>query len=47
MKEGFEARKVTGKEFYGEACIVASTIVGVTEPALPGQTVEIKIVARN
>ncbi|PUV25037.1 Rid family hydrolase [Sphingobacterium athyrii] len=46
MKTGFEARKITGKEFYGQDCIVASTIIGVTELALPGQTVEIKIVAK-
>lgn len=47
MQQGFEARKVTGKEFYGEACIVASTIVAVSALALPGQMVEIKIVARG
>lgn len=47
MKEGFESRKITGKEFYGEECIVASTIIGVTELALPGQKVEIKIVAKS
>jgi len=47
MQEGFAARKLTGKEFYGEDCIVASTIVAVNELALPGQKVEIKIVARN
>lgn len=46
MQEGFENRKKFGKDFYGDDCIVASTIVGVTELALPGQVVEIKIVAR-
>ncbi|MGR3857870.1 Rid family hydrolase [Chryseobacterium indologenes] len=46
MQEGFESRKVFGKEFYGEACMVASTIVGVTELALPGQKVEIKVTAK-
>jgi enamine deaminase RidA (YjgF/YER057c/UK114 family) len=46
MQEGFESRKVFGKEFYGEPCIVASTIVGVTELAIPGQKVEIKITAK-
>jgi enamine deaminase RidA (YjgF/YER057c/UK114 family) len=46
MQEGFEGRKITGPEFYGEKCIVASTIVGVTELALPGQKVEIKIIAK-
>lgn len=47
MQQGFESRKLTGKEFYGEVCIVASTIVAVNELALPGQKVEIKIVAKN
>jgi enamine deaminase RidA (YjgF/YER057c/UK114 family) len=46
MQEGFESRKVFGKEFYGESCIIASTIVGVTALALPGQKVEIKITAK-
>ncbi|MCC3216039.1 hypothetical protein LIV57_12275 [Chryseobacterium sp. X308] len=46
MQEGFESRKVLGKEFYGEFCMVASTIVGVTELALPGQKVEIKVTAK-
>ncbi|WP_278353429.1 Rid family hydrolase [Chryseobacterium gleum] len=46
MQEGFASRQTFGKEFYGESCIVASTIVGVTELALPGQKVEIKITAR-
>lgn len=46
MQEGFASRQTLGKEFYGEPCIVASTIVGVTELALPGQKVEIKITAR-
>ncbi|MGI9582872.1 Rid family hydrolase [Chryseobacterium sp. RRHN12] len=46
MQEGFAGRQVFGKEFYGEPCIVASTIVGVTELALPGQKVEIKITAK-
>lgn len=45
MQEGFTSRKLTGKDFYGN-CIVASTIVAVNELALPGQRVEIKIVAR-
>ncbi|MEF9478551.1 Rid family hydrolase [Chryseobacterium sp. 1B4] len=46
MQEGFAGRQVFGKEFYSEPCIVASTIVGVTELALPGQKVEIKITAK-
>ncbi|WP_313090545.1 Rid family hydrolase [Chryseobacterium flavum] len=46
MQEGFAGRQILGKEFYGDSCIVASTIVGVTELALPGQKVEIKITAK-
>lgn len=47
MQQGFESRKLTGKEFYGEVCMVASTIVAVNELVLPGQKVEIKIVAKD
>lgn len=46
MQSGFASRKRAGKEFYGDACVVASTIVAVNELALSGQLVEIKIVAR-
>lgn len=47
MASGFDARKILGKQFYPDAKRIASTIVGVTELALKGQTVEIKIVAKQ
>ena len=45
MKAGFEARKKIGKEVYAEPMSVASTLIEVKGLALPGQVIEIKIVA--
>jgi enamine deaminase RidA (YjgF/YER057c/UK114 family) len=42
---GFAARKLLGREFYANPMLVASTLVQVTGLALPGQLVEIKVVA--
>jgi 2-iminobutanoate/2-iminopropanoate deaminase len=47
MSSAFQARKRLGAVFYPDPCRVASSIVAVTELALPGQLVEIKIVAKN
>ncbi len=45
MTTAFEARKNFKTEFYDHPKSVASTMVGVSGLALPGQLVEIKIVA--
>ncbi|MBL3547067.1 Rid family hydrolase [Chryseobacterium sp. KMC2] len=45
MATAFEARKNFKTEFYNYPKSVASTMVGVSGLALPGQLVEIKIVA--
>lgn len=45
MTTAFEARKKIKTEFYDNPESVASTMVGVSGLALPGQLVEIKIVA--
>ncbi|MGN7864051.1 Rid family hydrolase [Chryseobacterium sp. 22458] len=45
MTTAFEARKNFKTEFYDNPEAVASTMVGVSGLALPGQLVEIKIVA--
>ncbi|WP_027374161.1 Rid family hydrolase [Chryseobacterium sp. UNC8MFCol] len=45
MTTAFEARKNFKTEFYDYPKSVASTMVGVSGLALPGQLVEIKIVA--
>ncbi|ASE61899.1 Rid family hydrolase [Chryseobacterium indologenes] len=45
MTTAFEARKNFKTEFYNYPKSVASTMVGVSGLALPGQLVEIKIVA--
>jgi len=47
MAAAFLARKKIGKEFYPDPQRIASSIVGVTELALPGQMVEVKIVAKK
>jgi len=47
MASAFEARKKIGYEFYPDPMRIASTIVVVSGLALPGQLVEIKIVARQ
>lgn len=47
MAAAFQARKKIGKDFYPDPQRVASSIVGVTELALPGQMVEVKIVAKK
>lgn len=45
MATAFEARKNSKSEFYSDPKLVASTMVGVSGLALPGQLVEIKIIA--
>jgi len=45
MGSAFEARKNFKTEYYNDPKLVASTMVGVTGLALPGQLVEIKIIA--
>ncbi|RKO68789.1 RidA family protein [Sphingobacterium puteale] len=45
MATAFDARKNFKKEYYSDPKMVASTMVGVTGLALPGQLVEIKIIA--
>lgn len=45
MATAFEARKKFKTEFYDNPKTVASTMVGVSGLALPGQLVEIKIIA--
>jgi enamine deaminase RidA (YjgF/YER057c/UK114 family) len=47
MQTAFEARKNNKAEFYPNPKSVASTIVVVNGLALPGQLVEIKIIARQ
>ena len=47
MAAAFQARKKIGKDFYPDPQRIASSIVGVTELALPGQMVEVKIVAKK
>jgi len=45
MQAGFQARKKIGAKFYPDPKRIASSIIGVSELALPGQVVEIKVVA--
>ena len=47
MASAFQARKRIGTAFYPDPQRVASSIVEVTGLALPGQMVEIKIVAKK
>lgn len=47
MASAFQARKKLGSAFYPDPQRVASSIVGISELALPGQMVEIKIIAKN
>lgn len=47
MQSAFEARKKMGIAFYPDPQRVASSIVAVSGLALPGQMVEIKIIAKN
>ncbi|GEC77809.1 Rid family hydrolase [Flavobacterium aquatile] len=47
MASAFECRKKLGYKFYPDPMRIASTIVVVTGLALPGQLIEIKIVARQ
>jgi enamine deaminase RidA (YjgF/YER057c/UK114 family) len=47
MQTAFEARKNNKSEFYPNPKSVASTIVVVNGLALPGQLIEIKIIARQ
>ena len=47
MQSAFEARKNNKAAFYPNPKSVASTIVVVSGLALPGQLVEIKIIARQ
>ncbi len=43
----FVARKKLGREVYPDPMQVASTLIGVVGLAIPGELVEIKIVARK
>ena len=45
MNAAFAARKQIGREVYPEPMHVASTVIVVSGLALPGQLIEIKIVA--
>lgn len=47
MASGFEARKKIKNDFYPDPLSIASSIIGVSELALPGQFVEIKIIASH
>lgn len=47
MPAAFEATKKVRQEFYNHPDEVATTIVAVSGLALPGQLIEIKIVARK
>ncbi|MCG2616174.1 Rid family hydrolase [Terrimonas sp. NA20] len=47
MASAFEARSRYGQVFYKEPMQVASTIVVVQALAIPGQLVEIKVVAKK
>ncbi len=47
VQAAFLARKKLGREVYPNPMQVASTLIGVVGLALPGQLVEIKIVARK
>lgn len=47
MPSAFESRKKQGAIFYPDPKRIASTIVTVSGLALPGQLVEIKIVAKQ
>ena len=47
MPSAFESRKKFGAVFYPDPKRIASTIVTVSGLALPGQLVEIKIVAKK
>ncbi|MHC0447615.1 Rid family hydrolase [Flavobacterium sp. 3-218] len=47
MASAFQARKKMGIAFYPDPQRVASSIVQVSGLALPGQMVEIKIIAKN
>ena len=47
MQAAFEARKKYGKEVYDDPKKVASTVIVVAGLALPGQLLEIKIVAKK
>lgn len=47
IKAAFEARKKFGKEFYTEPMGIASTLIEVKGLVLPGQMIEIKIVAKK
>ncbi|TWR26353.1 hypothetical protein FPZ43_14400 [Mucilaginibacter pallidiroseus] len=45
MQAGFQTRKTIGAKFYPDPKRIASSIIGVSELAIPGQVVEIKVVA--
>lgn len=47
IKTAFECRKEFGKEFYTEPMGIASTLIEVKGLVLPGQLIEIKIVAKK
>ena len=47
VKAAFDARKKIGKEVYKEPMSVASTLIEVKGLVIPGQVIEIKIVAQQ
>lgn len=47
MATAFVARKKMGREVYADPMQVASTVIVVNGLALPGQLIEIKIIARK
>lgn len=47
INAAFECRKKFGKEFYREPMGIASTLIEVKGLVLPGQLIEIKIVAKK
>lgn len=47
MQAAFAARKKYGKQFYTDPKKVASTVIVVSGLALPGQLLEIKIMAKK
>ena len=47
LDAAFQARKIIGKDCYEDPMLVPSTLVEVKKLALPGQLIEIKIIAHN
>ncbi|MEO8770814.1 MAG: Rid family hydrolase [Ferruginibacter sp.] len=47
IDEAFNARKKIGREFYPDPMGIPSTLIQVSGLALPGQLIEIKIIAKQ